>query len=63
MLASANIVSGKNVTCCPAIKDDLIHAGASYHDEAVVCDENLITSRKPDDLPIFCRTVFHKMST
>jgi protease I len=40
-----------------AIKDDLIHAGASYVDEEVVVDGNLITSRKPDDLPAFCRAI------
>ena len=35
--------------------DDVIHAGATYVDEEVVVDRNLVTSRKPDDLPAFCR--------
>jgi len=57
MLASAEIVEGKTATCFFAIKDDLIHAGANYVDQEVVVDGNLITSRKPDDLPAFMRAV------
>ena len=53
MLASAEIVENRRVTSFFAIKDDLIHAGASWSDEEVVIDGNLITSRKPDDLPAF----------
>jgi deglycase len=53
MLASAEVVAGKTVTCFFAIKDDLVHAGAIYQDAAVVVDGNLITSRKPADLPAF----------
>jgi len=55
MLASAGILKGKKATGFFAIKDDLINAGAHYLDEEVVRDGNLITSRKPDDLPAFCR--------
>jgi len=57
MLASAEIVQGKTATCFFSIKDDLIHAGANYVDQEVVVDGNLITSRKPDDLPAFMRAV------
>ena len=56
VLCSADIVRGKTVTCFVAIKDDLVHAGAKYVDRDVVRDGNLITSRKPDDLPAFMRT-------
>jgi protease I len=52
---SAGILKGKTATCFFAIKDDMINAGAKYVDEEVVVDGNLITSRKPDDLPAFCR--------
>ncbi len=52
---SAGILKGKTATCFFAIKDDLINAGARYVDQEVVVDGNLITSRKPDDLPAFCR--------
>ena len=57
MLASADIVRGRTVTSYKAIKDDLIHAGATWVDEASVVDENLVTSRTPDDLPDFCRAL------
>ncbi|MCA1834235.1 MAG: type 1 glutamine amidotransferase domain-containing protein [Actinomycetota bacterium] len=50
---SAGILKGKRITCVSAIKDDVINAGAEYVDEAVVVDGNLITSRTPDDLPVF----------
>lgn len=55
VLASADVVRGKRVTSYKAIKDDLIHAGAQWVDEEVVVDGNLITSRKPEDLPAFMR--------
>ena len=57
VLASAGILKGKKATCVPAIKDHVINAGAIYLDEEVVVDGNLITSRVPDDLPAFCRTI------
>jgi len=57
MLASAEVLQGKNVTCFFAIKDDLIHAGANYRDAEVVVDGNLITSRQPGDLPAFCQAI------
>ena len=55
VLSSADIVQGKTVTSFANIKDDLIHAGAKWVDQEVVVDGNLITSRKPADLPAFCR--------
>jgi len=55
MLASAEILEGRTVTSFFAIKDDLIHAGANWVDQEVVVDGNIITSRKPDDLPAFMR--------
>ena len=57
VIASADIVRGRRVTCYQAVKDDVIHAGGKYVDEEVVVDGNLITSRKPTDLPAFCREV------
>jgi protease I len=57
LLASAEGVTGKNVTCFFAIKDDLVHAGATYRDAAVVVDGNLITSRQPADLPAFLNAI------
>jgi protease I len=57
VIASADIVRGRQVTCYQAIKDDVIHAGGKYVDREVVVDGNLITARKPDDLPAFCREI------
>lgn len=57
VLASAGILKGRKATCVSAIKDDLINAGATYLDQEVVQDGNLITSRQPDDLPAFCRAI------
>jgi len=57
MIASAEIVSGRKLTSFFSIKDDLIHAGADWVDEEVVVEGNLITSRMPDDLPVFMKTV------
>ena len=57
MLVSAGIVRGRKVTSFFSIKDDLKAAGADWQDAEVVVDGNLITSRKPDDLPAFCRTI------
>ncbi len=54
---SAKILNGKNVTCVPAIKDDIENAGAIYHDKEVVVDGHIITSRRPPDLPAFCRAI------
>lgn len=55
VLCSANMLKGRKATCFFAIKDDVIHAGARYEDAEVVVDGNLVTSRKPEDLPAFCR--------
>lgn len=57
VLVSANVLKGKQATSAPSIKDDLINAGALWLDKDVVFDDNIITSRKPDDLPIFCKTI------
>jgi protease I len=57
MLASAGVVKGKQVTSFFSIKDDMVNAGARWVDREVVVDGTLITSRKPDDLPAFCREI------
>ena len=57
VLISAGILRGRKVTCVSAIKDDVINAGATYVDQKVVQDGNIITSRMPTDLPAFCRTI------
>jgi len=52
-LINAEAVKGRKVTSWPSIKIDLINAGANWIDDKVVRDTNLVTSRKPDDLPAF----------
>jgi len=53
LLISANAVKGKTLTCWPSIAIDVKNAGGMYVDKPVVEDGNLITSRKPDDIPFF----------
>jgi deglycase len=53
LLISANAVRGKTLTCWPSIAVDVKNAGGMYVDKPVVEDGNLITSRKPDDIPFF----------
>jgi protease I len=55
VLCSAGILKGRRATSFYAIKDDVVNAGATYEDCDVVVDWNLVTSRKPEDLPAFCR--------
>lgn len=57
MLSSAGILTGKKMTSYFAIRDDMVHAGANWVDQAVCIDGNLITSRKPDDLPSFMKEI------
>jgi protease I len=62
MLVSAGILEGKRATSFFSIKDDLVAAGAHWVDEEVVVDGTLITSRRPDDLPAFCRAIVGALS-
>lgn len=61
VLCSADILRGRTVTCFSAIKDDVVNAGAIYVDREVVRDGRLVTSRKPDDLPAFMRTIIEAL--
>jgi len=62
VLCSAGILKGRRATCFFAIKDDVVNAGARYEDAEVVVDHNLVTSRKPDDLPAFCRAALQVLT-
>jgi protease I len=57
LLVEADVVDGRRVTSWPSVRTDLENAGADVVDEEVVIDENLITSRKPDDIPAFSRAI------
>jgi protease I len=61
MLVSAGVLKGKRATSYIAIKDDMVNAGALWEDSELVRDGNLITSRKPEDLPAFCRAMVEAM--
>jgi protease I len=54
-LVEADVVRGRTLTSWPSLETDLTNAGANWVDEEVVVDGNLVSSRKPDDLPAFCR--------
>lgn len=53
LLVEADVVRGRTVTSWPSIKTDLKNAGANWVDEKAVEDGNLVTSRKPEDIPVF----------
>ena len=60
---SAGVYDGVRVTGSPGIKDDLVNAGAIWEDAAVVVDRHFVSSRKPDDLPDFCRGILEVLSS
>ncbi len=57
LLAEADVIDGRRLTSYPSIRTDLSNAGADVVDEEVVVDGNLITSRKPDDIPAFNKAI------
>jgi protease I len=57
LLISANALRGRTLTCWPSIAIDVKNAGGLYVDKPVVLDGNLITSRKPDDVPVFSEAI------
>lgn len=61
VLISAGVLNGRKITCVPSIRDDVVNAGATYVDEPVVADGNLVSSRYPPDLPYFAREVVKRL--
>lgn len=57
LLVSADVVEGRHLTSYQTVRDDIENAGGEWSDEEVVIDNNLITSRKPDDLPAFNKAI------
>ena len=57
VLISAGLLKGKNATGYIGIKDDIVNAGATYKDQAVVIDGNIITSRHPRDIGEFMKVL------
>jgi protease I len=62
LLAEADILEGRAVTGWPSILTDLENAGAQVFDQDVIVDGNLITSRKPDDIPAFSRALIDALA-
>src|SRR3954454_21361347 len=62
VLISANVLRGRTVTCWPSIAIDVKNAGGLYVDKPVVEDGNLITSRKPDDVPAFSEAIIRALA-
>ena len=62
-LVEADVVRGRTLTSWPSLKTDLTNAGARWVDEELHEDGNLISSRKPGDLPAFCSKLVEKMAS
>lgn len=63
LLISAGLVDGRNMTSWPSLQDDIRNAGGDWIDEEVVLDGNIISSRKPDDLPAFNAKLLETLGT
>lgn len=61
-LIEAGAVKGRQITSWPSLRTDLTNAGARWVDQEVVTDQGLVTSRKPDDLPAFCRKMIEEIA-
>jgi protease I len=61
-LVEADVVKGKAVTSWPSVQTDLKNAGAHWVDKEVVQDGNLITSRKPEDIPAFSKALINTLA-
>jgi len=62
MLCCTDALQGKRATSFMAIRHDMLNAGALWVDEECVVDGNVITARKPDDLPAFCRAIIEALT-
>jgi protease I len=62
MLIEADVTDDRMVTSWPSVRTDLLNAGARWVDREVVEDGNIITSRKPDDLPAFCDAILRQLA-
>lgn len=61
-LIEAGVVQGRTLTSWPSLRTDLHNAGATWVDEEVHVDNGLVSSRKPDDLPAFCKRLVEELS-
>lgn len=61
-LVEAGVLKGRTVTSWPSLKTDIENAGGTWVDEEVVTDNGLVTSRKPADLPAFCKKMIEEIA-
>lgn len=62
VLISAGVAEGHTLTSYATLQDDVRNAGATWVDQAVVIDDNIITSRKPDDIPAFSQAIINELN-
>lgn len=62
LLVEAGLVKGKNLTSFPSIRTDVINAGANWTDDPAVVDGKFVTSRNPDDIPMFVEKICQKLT-
>lgn len=62
VLVETNILEGRVVTSWPSLQTDLLNAGAKWVDQEVVSDQGLVTSRKPADIPAFCKKFMEEIA-
>ena len=61
-LVEAGVLEGRTITSWPSLQTDIRNAGGTWVDKEVVVDEQLVSSRNPDDLPAFCATVVERFA-
>jgi protease I len=61
-LVEADVVRGRTLTSFPSIRTDIRNAGGNWVDQEVVVDNGIVSSRKPDDLPAFCKTFIEEFA-
>jgi len=61
-LVEADVVRGRTLTSWPSLRTDIRNAGGMWVDEEVHVDDGLVTSRKPDDLPAFCKKMVEEFA-
>jgi protease I len=62
MLVEADVVRGRTLTSFPSLRADIRNAGGNWVDQEVVNENGIITSRNPDDLPAFCKTLVEEFA-
>jgi protease I len=62
MLVEADVARGRKITSWPSLRTDIRNAGGNWVDQEVVVDQGLVTSRKPDDLPAFCKKLIEELA-